>query len=245
MLFTLSQADGRIINKITDKDDVNDSAAKDFMQDFEIKTREFCSTVGMKWKIYGLRHAEYPIVIHNAMFEKGPNNPHILDAGYNVWFDYYLAKYCHARVASNDIEYTPAFQKAMRGFEIAGLDVYPVVALAQNIDLPDSIFDYVFCISVLEHVPFNDRPKCVENFIRLIKPGGKIIISVDTGTVYQQELGTQAYKPEQVYPQLIEPFLSQVEIDKYDFSWGNKREYIRVKNLGALSPAIFTLIKRG
>lgn len=245
-MYTLSEAieNDVDINKITDIYDVNDLKAKEFMNDFTHKTRKFQKFCGLKWKIYGMRHAEYPIAIHNARFQDGPRRPHVLDAGFNPWFAYYVANYHTCRVAACDIEYSPVFKKAIDGFKLRGLDVYPVVAKIQDINLPKNTFDRVFCISVLEHVPFDDRPVCMQKFIDLTKPGGRIIVTVDTGTVYQEQLGTQAYRPRQVYPHLIKPFLDQVEIGEFNFGWNKDRQYIRNKKLGSLTPAVFVVVKR-
>lgn len=245
-MYTLSEAIEKDIdiNKITDVYDVRDPKAKEFIEFFASRTRKFQKFCGLKWKIYGMRHAEYPIAIHNARFQNGPERPHVLDAGFNPWFDYYVANYHNCRVAACDIDYTPAFRKAIEGFKLRGLDVYPVVAKIQDLDIANNTFDRIFCISVLEHVPFDDRPVCMQKFIDLTKPGGRIVITVDTGTVYQEVLGTQAYKPRQVYPHLIRPFLDQVEIGDFNFGWSAKREYIRVKQLGSLSPAVFVLTKK-
>lgn len=245
-MYTLSEAmkEDVDVNKIADINDVNDPAAKAFITDFKHKTRKFQRFCGIKWKIYGMRQAEYPIAIYNARFQDGPERPHVLDAGFNVWFDYYLANYCNCKVAACDIDYTPAFKGAIRGFKQRQYDVYPVISKIQDIDLPNNTFDRVFCISVLEHIPYKERPICMQKFINLVKSGGRIVITVDTGTVFQDILGTQAYKPRQVYPHLIRPFLDQVDISDFNFGWSKNRQYIRVKKLGSLTPAVFVLTKK-
>lgn len=53
---------------------------------------------------------------------------------------------------------------------------YPMTRL----DVPDESFDRVFCISVLEHI---EKPevwqKGIREMVRILKPGGKLIITVD------------------------------------------------------------------
>lgn len=41
-------------------------------------------------------------------------------------------------------------------------------------------FDKIFCLSVLEHEPSNtNRMKCIDNLIKLLKPGGILLLSYD------------------------------------------------------------------
>lgn len=50
---------------------------------------------------------------------------------------------------------------------------------AQSTNFPDRYFDRVFCLSVLEHIPQTDWKKCVQEFERVLKPGGRLIITLD------------------------------------------------------------------
>ena len=43
----------------------------------------------------------------------------------------------------------------------------------------DGFFDRVFCISVLEHLPPRDRLKAVAEMARVLKPGGRLIVTMD------------------------------------------------------------------
>ena len=42
-----------------------------------------------------------------------------------------------------------------------------------------SLFDRIFCISTLEHLPKNDIQKALKEFARKLAPNGLVIISVD------------------------------------------------------------------
>ncbi len=55
----------------------------------------------------------------------------------------------------------------------AGVDV---VASVYSIPFKDAAFDIVLCISVLEHL--EEPAKAIEEMKRVLKPGGKIIVSV-------------------------------------------------------------------
>lgn len=50
-----------------------------------------------------------------------------------------------------------------------------------NIPQPDSSFDVILCSEVLEHVP--DPLKVLDEFARLLKPGGKLIITAPFGSL--------------------------------------------------------------
>ena len=50
---------------------------------------------------------------------------------------------------------------------------------ANCIDFPDKYFDRVFCLSVMEHIPLVDWKKCMQEFERILKPEGRLIITLD------------------------------------------------------------------
>jgi SAM-dependent methyltransferase len=76
--------------------------------------------------------------------------------------------------------------------DILKVKVNYFVGDAVNLSAKDDTYDYVFCISVIEHleeevengIPINrhtnklDR-KAIKEFIRVIKPGGKVILTLD------------------------------------------------------------------
>ena len=51
---------------------------------------------------------------------------------------------------------------------------------AQHLTYPDESFDVVFCLSVLEHAkPAKEIETGIEQMKRVLKPGGKLILTVD------------------------------------------------------------------
>lgn len=46
-------------------------------------------------------------------------------------------------------------------------------------NFPDNYFDRVFCLSVIEHIPEKDWKKCIQEFERVLKPKGRLVITID------------------------------------------------------------------
>lgn len=58
-------------------------------------------------------------------------------------------------------------------------DVKLLEAKISDVDLEDGKFDLAYSISVIEHVPAEEIEYSMEKIGRLLKPGGKLIITVD------------------------------------------------------------------
>ena len=54
--------------------------------------------------------------------------------------------------------------------------------MAQKMDFPDAHFDRVFCLSVIEHIPHDLWPGCMREFVRVLRPGGRLVITMDMET---------------------------------------------------------------
>lgn len=63
--------------------------------------------------------------------------------------------------------------------------------LADDLRFPDGHFDRVFCLSVIEHIPRESWAGCVKEFIRVLSPGGRLIITQDMTT---QEANEEVYR---------------------------------------------------
>ena len=73
-----------------------------------------------------------------------------------------------------------------RGFQAVGFDLYPPateaapwvsVARANSIPFGTAAFDAVLCLEVIEHIPRVDRAAAGKELLRVIRPGGFIIIA--------------------------------------------------------------------
>ena len=50
---------------------------------------------------------------------------------------------------------------------------------ADRLAFPDRHFDRVFCLSVMEHIPHEIWGACMREFERVLKPGGRLVITLD------------------------------------------------------------------
>jgi SAM-dependent methyltransferase len=50
---------------------------------------------------------------------------------------------------------------------------------ADALTFPDRHFDRVFSLSVMEHIPVGIWPACMHEFVRVLAPGGRLVITLD------------------------------------------------------------------
>lgn len=70
-----------------------------------------------------------------------------------------------------------------RGYDITGMDLnYSSKFITQRSfiesGLPDASVDVLMCLDVLEHLHFDDQERAVAEFARVLKPGGRALITV-------------------------------------------------------------------
>ncbi|HXH27911.1 MAG TPA: class I SAM-dependent methyltransferase [Candidatus Polarisedimenticolia bacterium] len=53
---------------------------------------------------------------------------------------------------------------------------------ADHLGFPDRHFDRVFCLSVMEHIPHDLWAACMREFARVLRPGGRLVITLDMET---------------------------------------------------------------
>ncbi|MCI0568935.1 MAG: class I SAM-dependent methyltransferase [Acidobacteria bacterium] len=88
--------------------------------------------------------------------------------------------------------------KAARIHSVWGLPESPlgrsvkfVSHLADDLSFPDGYFDRVFCLSVIEHIPREMWAGCVKEFERVLRPGGRLVITQDMTT---REANEEVYR---------------------------------------------------
>ena len=69
------------------------------------------------------------------------------------------------------------------GYSITGMDVnysseFVIQRSFLNSELPDNSVDVIVCLDVIEHLIYSDQEKAIAEFARILKPGGRALISV-------------------------------------------------------------------
>lgn len=122
--------------------------------------------------------------------EKGTR---VLDAGCGTGnFSFKLAqKGC--KVIGVDIS-RPMLEKAREKLEklSENLDVEFKRADVLNLDFPEAYFDHVFSMATIEFISDDKKPKFIRELLRVVKPGGKVLVGTITkdsewGEMYQKQ----------------------------------------------------------
>ncbi|HET7321899.1 MAG TPA: class I SAM-dependent methyltransferase [Longimicrobiaceae bacterium] len=113
---------------------------------------------------------EYPWALERADLEPGSR---VLDAGSgDSIFPIYLARHGY-RVTAVDLAFSGTLDA------LHGVDVDYVRADLTSLPQPDESFDAVFCISVIEHLPEGRIPFAMQQMRRVLKPGGRLLLTTD------------------------------------------------------------------
>jgi SAM-dependent methyltransferase len=127
---------------------------------------------------------EYPWAFHVRPIQKGMR---IVEVGGGLsGFQFAVSRLASCDVVNVD----PGMQAAGRGWPCdAGTIARMNATFGTNVDLrnttvdkaglPSDTFDYVYSISVIEHLPPSDIVSVMTNVYRILKPGGEFIMTVD------------------------------------------------------------------
>lgn len=131
---------------------------------------------------------EYPFVESKINhFIKNNKNIKILDAGSGITFLPY--KLSDKQEIKNIVcvDYDKELQKTYESISYNKVNF--VTGSLDKLDFEDNAFDIVYCISVLEHTDNYD--KIVQEFRRVIKNGGLLIITFDIGISIHHKLNLE------------------------------------------------------
>ena len=102
-------------------------------------------------------------------------NKRLLEIGHGMGTD--LLSFCEAGAMVYGIDITEEHHKlAQRNFILHGRKCDLKLCDAAEIDFPANHFDYVYSHGVLHHTP--DTVRCISEAYRVLKPGGKFLLSV-------------------------------------------------------------------
>ncbi|MFI5272557.1 MAG: SAM-dependent methyltransferase [Ktedonobacterales bacterium] len=136
------------------------------------------------------RSAEFALVYDAADFRP---TDRVLDIGSPKLLSLYLAKKLGADVYSTDIDgYFLKEYTLLRNLEHLSSDKFHVeVEDGRKLSYADSFFDKVFAVSVVEHIPENGDAECMREVARVLRPGGRCMLTVpfspESRNEYRQE----------------------------------------------------------
>jgi len=107
-----------------------------------------------------------------------PQGSRILDAGAGSCPYRDLFKHCEYKAQ----DFTSLIDEQLSGGQYGQIDYVCDIA---SIPVPNAAFDAILCSEVLEHLP--EPIKVITEFARILKPGGKIIITAPLGSGIHQE----------------------------------------------------------
>lgn len=201
-----------------------------------VTARDFASlnaSLGAGRKIRGLdyvRCLEFPLVYENLELEPGMK---LLDAGSRTSiFPLFLVSRDAIEVHATDLDPTVDNLNTLAR-EMGDIPGTLVVKQADLRALPydDNTFDRITIISVIEHVPETGDTEGIRELARVLKPGGKLIVTVPFGmterdffldeTVYSEDYAGKPvffqrhYTPQTLEERLIQPSGLRVETLRY------------------------------
>ncbi|MFC2149181.1 class I SAM-dependent methyltransferase [Candidatus Auribacterota bacterium] len=156
-----------------------------FSDSFLSVNSEYLSDYAKKWVIDPLhqwsRQWEYPYVfdgISKSISNTGNRRLEILDAGSGITFFPYFIKSQFGTAGVTCCDFDSALDKTFSDTnKNTGCNIGFVHSDLRKTPFNDSFFDIIYCISVLEHT--EGYKAIIDEFSRIIKPGGKLIITFD------------------------------------------------------------------
>jgi SAM-dependent methyltransferase len=132
------------------------------------------------------RSTEYGLTMRYGDFKASDR---VLDIGSPKLLSLYLAKTLGADIYSTDIDgyFMPEYRQ-LRDIEGLSPERFHVETQdGRNLTYPDNYFDKVYSISVIEHIPDHGDSECMREIGRVLKPGGRAMLTVPFGSVSQDQ----------------------------------------------------------
>ena len=104
-----------------------------------------------------------------------------LDQGASFVFDRHKSLYRNARSLAKRAIFRAAGIHSLWGLPggSAGRAVVYHACPADRLEFAAGMFDRVFCLSVMEHIPRAAWKDCMREFERVLKPGGRLVLTLD------------------------------------------------------------------
>ena len=115
------------------------------------------------------------IILHRL----GPQHRDVLDVSSPKILSLFLSQDDFRSVVATDLDDPSLFTRWVRYAELMARQNYRVEFQdAQSLHYPDASFDFVYSISVIEHIPGNGDTEALRQFARVLRPGGIAVIEV-------------------------------------------------------------------
>jgi SAM-dependent methyltransferase len=107
-----------------------------------------------------------------------------MDQGARVIFDRQKGLYRNARSLAKSVLFRTTGINSLWGLPATdgATPVRYSPDRADDLRFPDAHFDRVFCLSVIEHIPRDLWTRCMSEFERVLRPGGRLVITLDMET---------------------------------------------------------------
>ncbi len=114
-------------------------------------------------------------------------SPKVLDLGSPKLLSLYLASQKAAEVRATDLEDEKIFSRWKCTADAIALQNYHVEYQdGRRLNYPDSSFDLIYSISVIEHIPEHGDMETLAEFRRVLKPNGVAVIEVPYRRKYEE-----------------------------------------------------------
>ncbi|MGD2184190.1 methyltransferase domain-containing protein [Lusitaniella coriacea] len=140
------------------------------------------------------RYFEFPFTLNAVSWEKVKN--HLDISSPRLFFLYLLDQYPHLKIEIlnpdlRDLEETKLYLQTLLPERNANLVSHD----ATQLPYPDNHFDVITSISTIEHISDNGDTLAVRELWRVLKPGGKLILTLPCKKKYDEEWrDTDTYK---------------------------------------------------
>lgn len=123
------------------------------------------------------RSLEYRLALEEADFSPGER---VLDIGSPKLLSLWIAEKLSASVVASDIEpyFMAEYELLREARQVAPDRLRLAVEDGRRLSFGDAMFDKVYSLSVLEHIPDAGDTECVREIARVLAPGGRCVITV-------------------------------------------------------------------
>lgn len=132
------------------------------------------------------RSLEYRMVWGAADFVPADR---VLDVGSPKLLSLYLAERVGPEIFATDIEgyFLDEFRFLRQARRIAPETLHLEVEDGRKLSFPDNTFTKIYSISVIEHIPDDGDSQCLAEIGRVLRPGGRCLITVPFDLTYREE----------------------------------------------------------